>query len=136
MSQRRACRVAFRVDGHTFLSVRGGAREIFKRLTMFFHVQVVKNLGKGAFGKVKLVQDTKDGKFYALKIMDKMVLKKKRQARPQQELHTLSEAPPLLSNTFLLLLLLACLLACVCVRACVRACVCVCVREREREREI
>ena len=39
----------------------------------------MKDLGKGAFGKVKLVKDTKDGNLYALKIMDKMVLKKKRQ---------------------------------------------------------
>lgn len=40
---------------------------------------MVKPLGKGAFGKVKLCKDTRDGKLYALKIMDKNVLKKKRQ---------------------------------------------------------
>ena len=87
MSQRRAFRVSFRANEHTSLSVRGGACEIFERFAMFCHFQVVKNLGKGAFGKVKLVQDTKDGKFYALKIMDKMVLKKKRQVRPEREVH-------------------------------------------------
>ena len=42
-------------------------------------LQIVKVLGKGAFGKVKLCKDTRDGKLYALKIMDKNVLKKKRQ---------------------------------------------------------
>mmetsp|Transcript_25799 Transcript_25799/g.50401 ORF Transcript_25799/g.50401 Transcript_25799/m.50401 type:complete len:438 (-) Transcript_25799:97-1410(-) len=41
--------------------------------------EIVKPLGKGAFGKVKLCKDTRDGKLYALKIMDKNVLKKKRQ---------------------------------------------------------
>uniref|UniRef100_A0A6U2AVL0 Protein kinase domain-containing protein n=2 Tax=Hemiselmis andersenii TaxID=464988 RepID=A0A6U2AVL0_HEMAN len=41
--------------------------------------EIVKLLGKGAFGKVKLCKDTRDGKLYALKIMDKNVLKKKRQ---------------------------------------------------------
>jgi len=41
--------------------------------------EIVRPLGKGAFGKVKLCKDTRDGKLYALKIMDKNVLKKKRQ---------------------------------------------------------
>eukprot|EP00281_Chroomonas_sp_CCMP1168_P034563 CAMPEP_0206255336 /NCGR_PEP_ID=MMETSP0047_2-20121206/24190_1 /ASSEMBLY_ACC=CAM_ASM_000192 /TAXON_ID=195065 /ORGANISM="Chroomonas mesostigmatica_cf, Strain CCMP1168" /LENGTH=438 /DNA_ID=CAMNT_0053681723 /DNA_START=118 /DNA_END=1434 /DNA_ORIENTATION=+ len=41
--------------------------------------EMIKPLGKGAFGKVKLCKDTRDGKLYALKIMDKTVLKKKRQ---------------------------------------------------------
>eukprot|EP00287_Rhodomonas_sp_CCMP768_P019270 CAMPEP_0202818798 /NCGR_PEP_ID=MMETSP1389-20130828/8611_1 /ASSEMBLY_ACC=CAM_ASM_000865 /TAXON_ID=302021 /ORGANISM="Rhodomonas sp., Strain CCMP768" /LENGTH=386 /DNA_ID=CAMNT_0049491223 /DNA_START=104 /DNA_END=1264 /DNA_ORIENTATION=+ len=41
--------------------------------------EVIKALGKGAFGKVKLCKDTHDGQLYAIKIMDKTVLKKKRQ---------------------------------------------------------
>ncbi len=41
--------------------------------------QIIKTLGKGAFGKVKLCKDSRDGKLYAFKIMDKNVLKKKRQ---------------------------------------------------------
>jgi len=41
--------------------------------------EVIKLLGKGAFGKVKLCKDINDGKMYAIKIMDKMMLKKKRQ---------------------------------------------------------
>jgi len=43
--------------------------------------EVIKNLGKGAFGKVKLCRDTSDPdeRLYAIKIMDKNVLKKKRQ---------------------------------------------------------
>ena len=90
---------------------------------MFCHVQVVKNLGKGAFGKVKLVQDTKDGKFYALKIMDKMVLKKKRQVRPEREVHAYRGITSSFQHIFLFC-------ACVCV-----LCVCACDRERGRERE-
>ena len=37
--------------------------------------EVIKNLGKGAFGKVKLCRDTKqeEGGLYAIKIMDKNV---------------------------------------------------------------
>lgn len=41
--------------------------------------EVIKALGKGAFGKVKLCKDSHDGHLYAIKIMDKTVLKKKRQ---------------------------------------------------------
>ena len=36
-------------------------------------------MGKGAFGKVKLCRDTRDNKQYAIKIMNKALLKKKRQ---------------------------------------------------------
>jgi hypothetical protein len=41
-------------------------------------------LGKGAFGKVKKVQDA-SGSLFAMKIMDKMVLKKKRQVLSHTE---------------------------------------------------
>uniref|UniRef100_A0A7S0MSI2 non-specific serine/threonine protein kinase n=1 Tax=Cryptomonas curvata TaxID=233186 RepID=A0A7S0MSI2_9CRYP len=41
--------------------------------------EVLKPLGKGAFGKVKLCRDTRDDKKYAIKIMNKALLKKKRQ---------------------------------------------------------
>mmetsp|Transcript_14698 Transcript_14698/g.30423 ORF Transcript_14698/g.30423 Transcript_14698/m.30423 type:complete len:404 (+) Transcript_14698:11-1222(+) len=46
---------------------------------MINNFEVIKVLGKGAFGKVKLCKDTNDGQLYAIKIMDKMMLKKKRQ---------------------------------------------------------
>jgi serine/threonine protein kinase len=41
--------------------------------------QIVNALGKGSFGKVKLCRDTKDSQLYAIKILDKMVLRRKRQ---------------------------------------------------------
>jgi len=42
-------------------------------------VQVLDSLGKGAFGKVKLCKDIDTDETFAIKIMDKTVLKKKRQ---------------------------------------------------------
>jgi len=41
--------------------------------------EVVKKLGKGSFGKVKLCRNTHDGELYAIKVMDKNILRRKRQ---------------------------------------------------------
>ena len=40
--------------------------------------QIIEKLGKGSFGKVKLIKHTETGETFAMKIFNKNVLKKKR----------------------------------------------------------
>jgi len=40
--------------------------------------QIIKELGKGSFGKVKLIKHTETGEHFGLKIFNKNILKKKR----------------------------------------------------------
>lgn len=40
--------------------------------------QIIKELGKGSFGKVKLIKHTETGEFFGMKIFNKNILKKKR----------------------------------------------------------
>lgn len=37
------------------------------------------NLGEGSSGKVRLCQDTRDGKYYAIKVFNKTILRKRKE---------------------------------------------------------